>query len=180
MKNSLILSLVGLLLITFSAAAGTSVEGIVKDSTGHPFKAANIRIEAQNFSKLVGTDTSGHYICDGLGVGAYKVTLLVNGQIKASILDAKTQAGKATQLNFNLTGKVASAKKHTRLVWIPSDFNTRIGGGRWVEVDHNGNIVNNTGLNNVETDTRPAIYGKGAIYGKDFFNINNGNYTGDH
>ena len=116
MKNpkSLILSLVGLLVITFSAAGGTSVEGVVKDSTGHPIKAANVRIEAKNFSKIVRTNASGHYICDGLGVGTYRVTLVlparelagsprVNGQLKA-ILDAKTQAGKATQLNFNLTG----------------------------------------------------------------------------
>ena len=36
-------------------------------------------------------------------------------QVKASILDAKTQLNKATQLNFGLTGKTASAKKHTQM-----------------------------------------------------------------
>jgi hypothetical protein len=46
------------------------------------------------------------------------------------------------------------------MVWIPSDINTRIGGGRWVEVDDNGNIVDNTGTNNVEKVRRPAVYGK--------------------
>jgi Carboxypeptidase regulatory-like domain/Chaperone of endosialidase len=139
--RSLILTLVGLLLVTFSAAAGTSVEGVVKDPTGHPIKAADVRIEAKNFSKVVRTDPSGHYICDGLGVGTYKVTLVVNGHVRASILDAKTQAGKATQLNFNLTGKMVSTKKNTHMTHM---------GGRWVEVDENGNIVGTT-ESNIET-----------------------------
>jgi hypothetical protein len=119
---------------SFSAAAGTSVEGVVKDPTGGPIKAADVRIEANNFSKIVRTDARGHYVCDGLGVGTYKVTLVVNGQVKASILDAKTQAGKGTQLNFNLTGKTVS-------IYFPPS----IMGGRWVEVDENGNIVGTTG-----------------------------------
>jgi Chaperone of endosialidase/Carboxypeptidase regulatory-like domain len=140
--RSLILALVSLLLVTFSAAAGTSVEGVVKDPIGRPIKAADVRFEAKNFSKTVRTDISGHYICDGLGVGTYKITLVVSGKVKASILDAKTQAGKATQLNFNLTGKMVSTKKNTHMTYM---------GGRWVEVDDNGNIVNTTGASNVET-----------------------------
>ena len=83
--------------------------------------------------------------------------LVINGQVKALILDAKTQLDKPTQLNFDLGGKRASAKKHTKMVWIPSNI---IGGGRWVEVDDNGNIVDNTGTNNVEKVRRPAVYGK--------------------
>ena len=90
-------------------------------------------------------------------VATYKVTLIVNGRVKAAILDAKTQLNKATQLNFSLTGKTASAKKHTHMVWIPPDINTRIGAGRWVEVDDNGNIVGNTGFNDVETTRGPAV-----------------------
>ena len=43
------------------------------------------------------------------------------------------------------------------MVWIPPDINTRIGAGRWVEVDDNGNIVNGTGLNNVEKVRGPAV-----------------------
>lgn len=149
MKNSLILSLVGLLVITFSAAGGTSVEGVVKDSTGHPIKAADVRIEAKNFSKIVKTDARGHYVSDGLAVGTYKVTLVINGQVKASILNTKTQVGKATQLNFDLTGKTAPAKQHTHMVYVPPDTDSRIGGGRWVKVDDNGNIVDNSEFNNV-------------------------------
>src|SRR5436309_8758282 len=163
LPKSLILSLVGVFLVTFSVFAGTSVlEGVAKDATG-PIKGADVRIEAKNFSKILKTDASGHYVTNGLPVGTYKVMLVINGQVKASILDAKTQLDKPTQLNFDLSGKRASAKKHTRMVWIPSDINTRIGGGRWVEVDDNGNMVDNTGVNNVEKVRRPAVYGKAIV-----------------
>src|SRR5215471_21703302 len=116
--RSLILSFVGLFLVAFSAWAGTSVlQGIVKDPTGRPIKGADVRIEAKNFDKVVKTDGNGHYVSDGLAVGAYKVTLVVNGAVKASIQNAKTQSGKPTQLNFSLPTRVASPKKHTHLVY---------------------------------------------------------------
>jgi Carboxypeptidase regulatory-like domain len=155
-KQLFILSFVASLFVTVTVWAGTSVEGVVKDPGERPVKGADVRIEAKNFSKIVKTDGNGHYICDGLAVGAYKVTLLVNGQVKASILDAKTQAGKATQLNFKLTGNMASAKKRTHMVWVPPDLSTHIG-GRWVEVDENGNVVNNSGSDNIEKVQGPAV-----------------------
>jgi hypothetical protein len=146
------------MLVPFSVWAGaTVVEGVVKDPSGRPIKDADVRIEAKNFSKIVKTDARGHYVSDGLAVGTYKVALVINGQVKASILDAKTQAGKATQLNFDLTGKTAPAKKHTHMVWVPPDLSSRIGGGRWVEVDDNGNIVSTTGASSVETVRGPAV-----------------------
>src|SRR6266571_7444534 len=158
LPKSLVLSFVGSLLVTFTGwAAGTSaLEGIVKDPSERPIKGADVRIEAKNFSKIVKTDANGNYVADGLVVGTYKVTLVVNGQVKAAILDAKMQGGKATQLNFKLTGKTASAKKRTHMVWVPPDLSTHIG-GRWVEVDENGNIVGNTGFNNIETTRGPAV-----------------------
>ena len=155
LPRSLALIFVGLLFVTVCAWASTSVEGVVKDPSERPIKGADVRIEAKNFSKVVKTDGNGHYICDGLAVGAYKVTLLVNGQVKATILDAKMQAGKATQLNFKLTGKMV-AKKRTHMVWIPPDLSTHIG-GRWVEVDESGNIVGNSGFNNVEKTQGPTV-----------------------
>ena len=161
--KSFILSLAGLLLVTFSAAAGTSVEGVVKDPAGRPIKGADVRVEAKKFSKVAKTDARGHYICDGLGVGTYKVTLVQNGQVKGS-LDTKTQAGKATQFNFNLTGQMASAKKKTHWVYLRPDVDTHIGGGgRWVEVDENGLPVGgSTGANsNVQTTTAPSQQGQG-------------------
>src|SRR5438046_9595314 len=105
LPKSLILSLVGVFLVTFSVFAGTSVlKGVAKDATG-PIKGADVRIEARNFSKILKTDASGHYVTHGLPVGTYKVMLVINGQVKASILDAKPQLEKPTQLNFELRGK---------------------------------------------------------------------------
>jgi hypothetical protein len=138
---------------------GTSaLEGVVKDPTGRPIKGADVRIEATNgtnFSKIVKTDSNGHYICDSLVARTYKVTLVINGSVKASSLNAKTQLGKSTQLNFNLTAKTASAKTHR--VWVPPDTGTHIGNGVWVEVDEKGNIVNNVGVSHVEGWTGSII-----------------------
>lgn len=149
LAKSLSISFVGLLVLTCSTWAGTpALEGVVKNATGRPIKGADVRIEARNFSKIVKTDANGHYISDGLAVGTYKVTLVVNGSVKSSILNAKTQLGKPTQLNFNLTAKTVSAKKHTHSVWCPTETGTHIGGtGQWIDVDDNGNIVSNTGIN---------------------------------
>src|ERR1043166_988840 len=105
LPKSLILSLIGVIVVAFRVSAGTSVlEGVVKDVTGRPINGADVRIETKNFSKILKTDASGHYVTDGLAVRAYKVTLVVNGQVKALIPDAKTQADKPTQLNFDLAG----------------------------------------------------------------------------
>ena len=157
LPKSLILSFIGLLVVTFTARAGLSVlEGFVKDPSGRPIKGADIRIEAKSSSKNVKTDANGHYVADGLIVGTYKVTLLVNGQVKASILDAKTQLNKPTQLNFGLTGKTASAKGRTHMVWVPPDLSTHIG-GRWVEVDESGNVVNNIASDNAERVQGPSV-----------------------
>ena len=111
LPKSIILSLIGVLFMTFGVLAGTSVlEGVVKDADGYPIKGADVRIEAKNFSKILKTDANGHYVIDVLAVGTYKVTLVINGQVKASIRDAKTQMNKSTQINFDLSGKRAAAK----------------------------------------------------------------------
>src|SRR5260370_6047533 len=106
--------IISLVLMSGNAWAGTpALEGIVKDTTGRPIKGGDVRIEAKNFSKIVKTDPNGHYISHGLAVSTYKVTLVVNGSVKASTLNARAQLGKPTQLNFDLTAKMVSAKKHT-------------------------------------------------------------------
>src|SRR6266702_2091883 len=119
-----------------------ALEGVVKDATGRVIKGADVRIEAKNFSKIVKTDANGHYLSDGLLVGTYKVTLVVNGSVKTSILNAKTQLGKPTQLNFYLAAKTVSAKNFSLTVWSPTETGTLIGGsGQWIDVDDNGNIL---------------------------------------
>jgi Carboxypeptidase regulatory-like domain len=143
--KSLSIGLIGLFAFSFNAWSATpALEGIVKAPDGKPIKSAQLKIEAKSgkFVKTVTTDAKGHYYCDGLTTGAdYKVTLLVNGSVKASILNTKIQPGNPTQLSFNLTKEKGSAKHH--MVWVPQETGSHIGStdGHWVEVDDQGRVV---------------------------------------
>jgi hypothetical protein len=133
-----------LLLLTSLAFAGTAaLEGNVNDTNGHPIKGADVKVEARTgtLSKAVKTDANGHYAVTGLALGVpYKVTLIVNGTVKASILNANAREGKSNALNFDLKVMKGPVAKH--MIWVPPDTGTHIGGGRWVTVDDNGNVVN--------------------------------------
>jgi hypothetical protein len=68
----------------------------------------------------------------------YRVTLVVNGAVKASIMNTKTKPDQATQLNFDLrpvpAAQVnAAEKKGKHMVWVPPSTGSHMG-GRWVEV----------------------------------------------
>ena len=70
--------------------------------------------------------------------GVYRVTLAVNGAVKASITNTKTKAGQTTVLNFDLnpapsSKATAEQKKGKHMVWVPAGTESHIG-GRWVEV----------------------------------------------
>ena len=144
--KSLQIGLTGLFLCVASAwAATSSIQGIVKDAKGQPIKGADVRIESKDGKQLfntVKTDASGRYISQGLPGGVYRVTLVVNGAVKASISNTKTKADRPTQLNFDLkpsstTQASGSAKKGKHMVWVPASTGTHTG-GRWVEVDDTG------------------------------------------
>ena len=87
--KSLRIGFVGLMLVVASAwAAGSVLQGIVKDAKGHPIEGADIRIETKNGGRLltaVKTDVNGRYILDGLPAGNYRITLVVHGAVKTSI-----------------------------------------------------------------------------------------------
>jgi hypothetical protein len=140
-------------------AFAAAFEGIVKAPDGHPIKSAQVRIEAKSgkFAKTITADAKGHYFCDGLTTGTeYKVTLVVNGSVKASILNARPVAGKPTELNFDLRQDKGSPKHH--MVRVPQEAGTHIGStnGRWVEVDENGQVVNNVNPDVVRTGSNYA------------------------
>ena len=72
-------------------------------------------------------------------MGVYRVTLVVNGAVKASITNTKTKADQTTQLNFDLKPVAAAQasagqKKGKHMVWVPPATGSHIGGS-WVEVD---------------------------------------------
>ncbi len=121
----------------------SSIQGIVKDAKGQPIKGADVRIESRDGRQLfnaVKTDTKGRYISQGLQPGVYRVSLIVNGAVKASITNTKAKADRATQLNFDLQPAKAAQttqKKGKHLVWIPPATGSHMG-GRWVEADEGG------------------------------------------
>ena len=128
----------------FAANGPSSIQGFVKDAKGEPIKGADVRIESQDGKQVfrtVKTDPKGRYNSQGLRPGDYRVTLLVNGAVKASIMNTQTKATQPTQLNFDFkpksqAGRTAKAGKH--MVWVPNRTGSHIG-GNWIEVDAEGN-----------------------------------------
>src|SRR5437879_341267 len=140
--KSLQIGLMGFFLCAANDWAGpASIQGIVKDAQGKPIKGADVRIESRDGKQLfntVKTDGQGRYISEGLQPGVYRVSLVVNGAVKAAIGNTKTKSDQTTQLNFDLrpvpAKEVAAAeKKGKHMVWMPPSTGSHTG-GRWVEV----------------------------------------------
>src|SRR5438094_10378088 len=131
---------IGVTLFVASASAASSVlQGIVKDAKGHPIQGADIRIEATNTRSLlttIKTNVNGRYSLEGLAAGNYRVTLVVNGAVKASINNTTLEPGGSTQLNFELKQSRASVTvtKGNHRIWVPPFTGSRLP-GRWIEVD---------------------------------------------
>ncbi|HST29320.1 MAG TPA: carboxypeptidase-like regulatory domain-containing protein [Chthoniobacterales bacterium] len=144
--KSLHLSIITLLVsavVAWASPTGPArIQGVVKDSSQRPVAGAEVHITAKdgsNLQKIVRTDSGGNYGVSNLPVTDYEVVLFVGGQIKASVGNQKVFNGKPTQLDFKLTGKFAAnapPKKHTHMVYVPSETGSNLS-GRWVEVDDN-------------------------------------------
>ena len=145
---------VGVMLFVASASAASSrLQGIVKDAKGHPIQGADIRIEATNTGRLlttVKTDVYGRYTLEGLVAGKYRVTLVVNGAVKASINNTRLELGESTQLNFELKQTRASVTvtKGKHWVWVSAFTGSRLP-SRWVEVDDSGSWAGEAAANNI-------------------------------
>jgi hypothetical protein len=126
-----------------TADGPASIQGFVKDAKGEPIKGAGVRIESHDGKQVfstVQTDQKGRYISRGLQPGVYRVTLLVNGAVKASIMSTQTKANQPTQLNFDFkqTSQAGNtARRGKRMIWMPSRTGSHIG-GNWVEADDTG------------------------------------------
>src|SRR5438552_8140921 len=141
--KSLQIGFMGLFLCVANAWAGpSSIQGVVTDIKGQPIKGADVRIESKDGKQVFATaktDGKGRYISQGLQPAVYRVTLMVNGAVKASITNTKTKADQVTQLNFDLKPVAAAQasagqKKGKHMVWVPAATGSHIGGS-WVEVD---------------------------------------------
>jgi len=136
-----------------TADGPASIQGFVKDAKGEPIKGADVRIESRDGKQVLSTaktDSKGRYISQRLQPGGYRVTLLVNGAVKASIMNTQTKANQPTQLNFDFqpksqAGNIARGGKH--MVWVPGRTGSHLG-GNWVEVDEKANEHSRS---NVET-----------------------------
>jgi protocatechuate 3,4-dioxygenase beta subunit len=153
--KSIWIGVIGVMLFVASASAASSVlQGTVKDANGHPIKGADIRIEATKTGRLlttVKTNVNGRYSLEGLAAGNYRVTLVVNGAVKASINNTTLEPGESTHLNFELkqTRVSVTVTKGKHRVWMPAFTGSRLP-GRWVEVDDSGGwSAANATVNNV-------------------------------
>ena len=141
--KSISIGFIGVMLFIASAsAAGPALQGIAKDAKGHPIQGADIRIEATNTGRLlttVKTNVNGRYSLESLAPGNYRVTLVVNGAVKASINNTTLEPGESTHLNFDLKQTRASVTvtKGKHWVWSPPFTGSRLP-GRWVEADDSG------------------------------------------
>ena len=92
----------------------SAIEGDVKGADGSPVKGAAILIERKDMKgtyKGAKTDKKGHYIYNGLPLGTYKVSLLVDGNTVDSVDNVKTRLGDPTPVNFDM--KQAEAQKQS-------------------------------------------------------------------
>jgi hypothetical protein len=151
------------------------IQGVIKDSKAQPVAGAEVHIQAKDGSglqKIVRTDSTGRFGVSNLPVTDYEVVLFVNGQIKASLSNTKVFGDKPTEVNFNLTGQYAankSAKKHTHMVYVPSETGSNLS-GRWVEVDDSGdNAATTAGTGEVRRLSGAALR-----------QMQTGGYTGGH
>lgn len=160
----------GFLLCVATVWAGpSSIQGIVNDAKGQPIKGADVRVESKDGKQVFGsvkTDTKGRYISQGLAPGVYRVSLVVNGAVKASITNTKTKSDQATQLNFDLkpvtAGKAtAEQKKGKHTVWVPAGTGTHMG-GHWEEVPDGGSAP---GALNVQKASAEQLQRQGQSMG---------------
>jgi len=137
-----------------TADGPASIQGFVKAAKGEPIKGADVRIESRDGKQVfstVKTDAKGRYISQGLQPGVYRVTLLVDGALKGSIMNTQTKANQPTQLNFDFkrTSPAASiAKGGKHMVWVPARTGSHIG-GNWVEVDDEGKAHSGSNIQTV-------------------------------
>ena len=152
--KSIWIGFIGVTLFVASAWAASSVlQGIVKDAKGHPIQGADIRIEATNTGRLpttVKTNVNGRYSLESLAAGNYRVTLVVNGAVRASINNTTLEPGESTHLNFELKQTRASVTvtKGKHWVWVSAFTGSRLP-SRWVEVDDSGSWAGEAAANNI-------------------------------
>lgn len=109
----------GLLAVPFLLFSGaafaqiTAIEGDVKGVDGQLLKGAQILIEREDMKgtyKGAKTDKKGHYIYNGLPIGTYTVSVIVDGKTADSVGKVRTKLGDPTPIDFDLAAKAKQAQ----------------------------------------------------------------------
>jgi tetratricopeptide (TPR) repeat protein len=90
----------------------TAIEGDVKGTDGQMVKNATIVIEREDMKgtyKGAKTDKKGHYIYNGLPIGTYTVSVMVDNQKKDEMQHVRTKLGDPVPVNFDLKQSAAQA-----------------------------------------------------------------------
>lgn len=159
MSNPLrILSVIFLGSIVFAGAALAAGTGIIQgDVTGpdsKPVQDAKITIamkDAKGALSSAKTDSKGHYSFKDLEHGSYTISVAASGMAPTTANDVRPRSVGPLRLDFSLKKQAGNQntvakKKATHMVWIPAMTGSNLG-GRWVEVDDQGNSA---GTENVQ------------------------------
>lgn len=83
----------------------SAIEGEVKGADGKPVQKADILIERKDMKgtyKGAKTDKKGHYIYNGLPLGKYRVSVIIDGQEKDFTENVQTRLGDPVEVNFDM------------------------------------------------------------------------------
>ncbi|MDQ2944512.1 MAG: tetratricopeptide repeat protein [Acidobacteriota bacterium] len=97
----------------------SAIEGDVKGADGSAIKGAEILIERKDMKgtyKGAKSDKKGHYIYNGLPLGTYKVSVIVDGQVRDNVDGVRTKLGDPVAVNFDLKAKVEEQKALAKAV----------------------------------------------------------------
>ena len=90
----------------------TAIEGDVKGTDGEMVKNAQILIEREDMKgtyKGAKTDKKGHFIYNGLPIGRYTVSVMIDNQKKDQVEHVQTKLGDPIPVNFDLKQSAAQA-----------------------------------------------------------------------
>ena len=110
--RNLALATAGLLYLSAAAFAQiTAIEGIVKGADGAPVKDALIQIDRTDIKGhyKVKTDKKGHYIYNGLPMGTYDISVLIDNKEADRVKNVRTSPGDPQPINFDLKAAADSA-----------------------------------------------------------------------
>ena len=110
--RTIAVALLGLLLMAFTSLAQiTTLEGVVKGTDGAFVQGAVIQIDRIDIKTKkpyeVKTDKKGHYIYNGLPMGTYTISCLVDGKERDKVNNIHTSPSGITTQNFDLKAVVA-------------------------------------------------------------------------